>query len=117
MGKYKEISIEQSNWPSVGRMKLKEPYIDLEKIYIEFENKKISLKEYINKTNNRIYLIKPKDRLHLWGWIDFREKIDGRLLEYATKDNRILYQIIETKNEINLSILEEFDLYIDDILK
>jgi hypothetical protein len=45
------------------------------------------------------------------------KKIDGRLLEYATKDNRILYQIIETKNEINLSILEEFDLYIDDILK
>ncbi|OOP73201.1 hypothetical protein [Clostridium beijerinckii] len=58
MGKYKEISIEQSNWPNVGRMKLKEPYIDLEKIYIEFENRKISLKEYINKTNNRIYLIK-----------------------------------------------------------
>ncbi|EKQ54570.1 MULTISPECIES: hypothetical protein [unclassified Clostridium] len=76
-----------------------------------------SLKKYNKRRNNRIYLIKPKDSLHLWGWIDFREKINGRLLEYATKDNRILYQIIETKNEINLSILEEFDLYIGDILK
>lgn len=71
MGKFKEISIEQDNLLNMRGLQLRKLDIDLDKTYIENENEEISLKEYIKTTNNRIYLIAPKDRLHLWGWTDF----------------------------------------------
>ena len=117
MGKYKDISIEQENLINNENMLLKEIDINLEEINIEYENEKISLKQYLNKTNKRVYLIVPKDRLHLWGWVDFKEKVNGRLLEYKSKDNKIIYQIIETNYEITIDQLNEFGLYIANVLK
>lgn len=75
MGKFKEISIEQDNLLNMRGLQLRKLDIDLDKTYIENENEKISLKEYINVTDKRIYLIAPKDKLHLWGWTDFRKKL------------------------------------------
>ncbi|HEX9025233.1 MAG TPA: hypothetical protein VF839_02100 [Clostridium sp.] len=117
MGKYKDISVDQENSISNENMLQNEIDINLEEINIEYENEKITLKQYLNITNNRIYLIAPKDRLHLWGWVNFREKVNGRLLEYKSKDNKIIYQIIETNYEITLEQLNEFGLYIANVLK
>jgi hypothetical protein len=59
LGKYKDISIEKENLISNENMLLKEIDINLEETNIEDENEKITLKQYLNKTNKRVYLIAP----------------------------------------------------------
>lgn len=52
----------------------------------------------------------PKDRLHLWGWVDFREKVNGRLIEYKSKDSKIIYEIIETNYDNYKQFEEEYSV-------
>lgn len=115
MGRYKEISIEQENLITEKDTTYKQIDFNLEEINVDYENEKIPLREYLSKTSRKVYLIVPKDRLHLWGWVEFKEKINGKLLEYKTKDNKILYQIIKTENDITVDQLDEFDLCIADV--
>ncbi|NRY63823.1 hypothetical protein [Clostridium beijerinckii] len=115
MGRYKEISIEQENLLTEKDTTYKQIDFNLEEINVDYENEKIPLREYLSKISRKVYLIVPKDRLHLWSWVEFKEKINGKLLEYKTKDNKILYQIIETENDITVDQLDEFDLCIADV--
>lgn len=115
MGRYKEISIEQENLLTEKETTYKQIDFNLDDINVDYENEKIPLKEYLSKTSRKVFLIAPKNILHLWGWVEFKEKINGKLLEYKTKDNKILYQIIESDNDITSNQLDEFDLFITDV--
>lgn len=115
MGKFKARYIEKSNQE-----------FDEDKNKIDFDVKKITadlngeeglLEDYLKVSKGNIYIVAPKDRLHLWGWNEFRERTGSRLLGYDVDGKKVLYQILESKSEITYEELEEFGLYISARLK
>lgn len=48
--------------------------------------------------------------LHLWGWTDFKQEIEGVIIEYDTTGNIINSITYEVENEIDSSILKKYGL-------
>lgn len=89
--------------------KYKDYYMDKEEIINE-----VLLNKYEKVDGKYIYILLPKNNLHLWGWTEFRKKAEARLLDYKTEGNIILYQVIEVSNDISNELLEEFELIVLD---
>lgn len=115
MGKFKERYIEKSN-QGFNEDKNKKKF-DVKKIAVDLNGEEVLLEDYLKVSKGNIYVVAPKDRLHLWGWNEFRERTDSRLLGYDVDGKKVLYQILESKNEITYEGLEEFGLYISARLK
>lgn len=115
MGKFKERYIEKGN-QEFNENKNKIDF-DVKKITVDLNGEEVLLKDYLKVAKGNIYIVAPKDILHLWGWNEFRERTGSRLLGYDVDGKKILYQILESKNEITYKELEEFELYISARLK
>ena len=115
MGKFKERYIEKSN-QEFKENKNKIDF-DVKKITVDLNGEEVLLEDYLKVAKGNIYVVAPKDRLHLWGWNEFREHTSSRLLGYDVDGKKVLYQILESKNEITYEELEEFGLYIAARLK
>lgn len=115
MGKFKNRYIEKSN-QEFDEDKNKIDF-DVKKITVDLNGEEVLLEDYLKVYKGNIYVVAPKDRLHLWGWNEFRECTGSRLLGYDVDGKKILYQILESKSEITYEELEEFGLYISARLK
>lgn len=74
----------------------------------------VSLQDYELNKDEYLYLIIPNGRVHLWGWIDFTQDVNGISVDYKTEGNVILYKIIKTDRPINPLILKKYGLMILD---
>lgn len=115
MGKFKERYIEKSN--EEFNAKKNKIDVDTKTIVVDHNGEGISLEDYLRVSKGNVYVIATKDRLHLWGWNEFKDIIGARLLGYDVDGKKILYQIFESENAITYEQLEEFGLYISARLK
>lgn len=110
MGKFKEMYINYLNLDKEKRGCIKE--YSKEYIY-DVNNKRLLLSQYILMSNKYIYEIKAiEGTAHLWTWSDFKDEAKGKILSYKTEGNIIISQLMEFDKEIDLEILNKYNLEI-----
>lgn len=110
MGKFKEMYINYLNLDKEKRECIKE--YSKEYIY-DVNNKRLLLSQYILMSNKYIYEIKATEgTAHLWTWSDFKDEAKGKILSYKTEGNIIISQLMEFDKEIDLEILDKYNLEI-----
>lgn len=59
---------------------------------------------------------KVEGDMHLWGWTDFKEEINGKIIDYKTDRNVICWMEFESNEDFKYidSLLEEYGLRIVD---
>ena len=103
MGKFKEMYINYLNLDKEKRECIK----GYSKEYIyDVNNKRLLLSQYILMSKKYIYEIKATEgTAHLWTWSDFKD-------EAKTEGNIIISQLMEFNKEIDLEILNKYNLEI-----
>lgn len=110
MGKFKEMYINYLNLDKEKRKCIKE--YSKEYIY-DVNNKRLLLSQYILMSKKYIYEIKAiKGTAHLWTWSDFKDEAKGKILSYKTEGNIIISQLMEFDKDIDLEILNKYNLEI-----
>ncbi|MCI6691983.1 hypothetical protein [Clostridium sp. SGI.024] len=110
MGKFKEMYINYLNLDKEKRECIK----GYSKEYIyDVNNKRLLLSQYILMSKKYIYEIKATEgTAHLWTWSDFKDEAKGKILSYKTEGNIIISQLMEFNKEIDLEILNKYNLEI-----
>lgn len=110
MGKFKYLYIKYSNLDRENKEVIKS--YSQEHI-ADKDNKKMSLAQYILKSNNCICEVQAiEGTAHLWTWSDFRREAKARVLSYKTEGNVILSQLLEFYSEPDLDLLNKYGLEI-----
>jgi hypothetical protein len=114
MGKFKDLYIKYSNL-NKGTKEIIKSYS--QEYITDRNNKKISLAQYILKSNNYICEVQAiEGTVHLWTWSDFRGEAKARVLSYKTEGNVILSQLLEFYSEPDLDLLNKYGLKIVNII-
>jgi hypothetical protein len=110
MGKFKNIYINYLNLDKEIRDKIKE----YSKEFIcDNSNNRLLLSQYILMSKNYIYEIKAiEGAAHLWTWSDFKDEGRGKILSYKTEGNIIISQLMEFEKELDLELLNKYELEI-----
>ncbi|MBW8381232.1 MAG: hypothetical protein K0M69_01755 [Youngiibacter sp.] len=69
-----------------------------------------SVLENIAPTPARKLRYKVTEGGHLWNYTDFRLEAGGTLVDFATDDRLILFQVIEVEHEIDDELIKKFGL-------
>ncbi|MCR1953192.1 MULTISPECIES: hypothetical protein [Clostridium] len=110
MGKFKELYIKYSNLDEETK-KIINSYP--QEFISDRNNIRVSLLEYILKSNKYIYELKAiNGTAHLWTWSDFRRESKGRVLSYKTESNIVLSQLLEFYTDIDIDLLNKYGLEI-----
>ncbi|WP_195263093.1 hypothetical protein [Clostridium sp. 1001275B_160808_H3] len=110
MGKFKELYIKYSNLDEETK-KIINSYP--QEFISDRNNIRVSLLEYILKSNKYIYELKAiNGTAHLWTWSDFRSESKGRVLSYKTESNIVLSQLLEFYTDIDIDLLNKYGLEI-----
>ncbi|WP_411167571.1 hypothetical protein ACH36K_10465 [Clostridium sp. MB05] len=110
MGKFKELYIKYSNLDRETKEVIK---LYSQEYITDKDNKKVSLAQYILKSNNYICEVQAiEETAHLWTWSDFRREAKARVLSYKTETNVILSQLLEFYSEPDLELLNKYGLEI-----
>lgn len=78
---------------------------DFAKIIKEDKNNKLSSTEQCFKVSYKVL-----GSLHIWGWTDFKEEINGRVIAYDTTGNIINSITYEVEKEIDKRVLKKYGL-------
>lgn len=109
MGKFKEIYIKYSNLEDFEKDIIK----SYSNEFIYDNNNKLLLSQYILLSNKFIYELKAKEgTAHLWTWSDFKDESKGKLLSYKNDNNIILSELMEFNEELDIGILDKYNLEI-----
>ncbi|GAA0086324.1 hypothetical protein UT300007_27630 [Clostridium sp. CTA-7] len=110
MGKFKDLYIKYYNLDKETKEVIKSYS---QEFIIDKDNRKLSIAQYILKSNNYICEVKAiEGTAHLWTWSDFRREAKARVLSYKTETNIILSQLLEFYSEPDLEILNKYELEI-----
>ncbi|GKU25201.1 hypothetical protein [Clostridium folliculivorans] len=60
---------------------------------------------------------KVEGNMHLWGWTDFKEEINGKIIDYKTDRNVICWMEFESNEDFKYidSVLEDYGLSVVEI--
>lgn len=73
-----------------------------------FQIKAIELVSILNKKQTYKYYCTGDS--HLWAWMDFKDEVKGRLIDFDSRGSKVLFAIYEVANKIPVGIFNKYGI-------